>query len=421
MLKNYFKNLLLNVQNQSASVVFSTGDQGLLSLSNFVVNILLARYLSIESYGFFSVIFAYFLFFSGFQNALVLEPVSVFGPAKYKSIIKEYFTTNFIINLLLALAITICFVIAAIYLYVFDGEYKVTLFFSLTSFFILIHWFLRRICYVFERPEVAFYGSVVYALLVFCGLISLLYTGKFSINYAIIVMSIGSFGASLMIQHFLKFPLNFYLNDHIKLIVKEHWKYSKWVLGSVFVHWLSSAFYLPMIASIIGTEATGSFKAFQNLFLPINQYITAMGLLLIPFIAKKVHILGKKWIRKGLLNTLILSFPLIFIYLLVVNFFGDKIIVYLYGNQKYSYFLWSLPYWCLFTFIASINQLLGFFFKAIQKPNILFYAQSATAIFSVFGGVTLVTYLGLKGALYSMLISAMIMSLMQIYCLIIDE
>src|SRR5579863_9326868 len=58
--------------------VLTLVDQGFTSGAGFGVNVLLARWVSAEIYGAFAVAFAGFLFVSGFQNVLSLEPLSVF-------------------------------------------------------------------------------------------------------------------------------------------------------------------------------------------------------------------------------------------------------------------------------------------------------------------------------------------------------
>src|ERR1039458_3007017 len=65
-------------------------DQGLISGSNFLVGILLARWLVPEQYGAYALAFSIFLFASGFHNALLLEPISVFGPASYGKCLPAY-------------------------------------------------------------------------------------------------------------------------------------------------------------------------------------------------------------------------------------------------------------------------------------------------------------------------------------------
>src|SRR5258708_10057028 len=63
-------------------------DQAIVSGSSFVVSILLARTLSVVEYGAYAIAMSVFLFTSNFQNALLLEPMGVFGSSTYRS--KQY-------------------------------------------------------------------------------------------------------------------------------------------------------------------------------------------------------------------------------------------------------------------------------------------------------------------------------------------
>ena len=58
-------------------------DQGLISGSNFLIGILLARWLLPAQYGAYGLAFEIFLLLSFFHQALLIEPQRVFGPSDY--------------------------------------------------------------------------------------------------------------------------------------------------------------------------------------------------------------------------------------------------------------------------------------------------------------------------------------------------
>src|SRR6266581_3295945 len=76
-------------------------DQGLTSGAGFLLNLFLARWLTSEAYGAFAVTFATLLFFSGFHNVLLLEPMSVMGPARYSTQASAYLAAQLKIHKLL--------------------------------------------------------------------------------------------------------------------------------------------------------------------------------------------------------------------------------------------------------------------------------------------------------------------------------
>src|SRR5207247_11135829 len=65
-------------------------DQGLFAVSNFALNVLLARWLAPQDYGAFAVAFAVFLLLGTFHSSLLIEPMLVFGPGRYRRRLSEY-------------------------------------------------------------------------------------------------------------------------------------------------------------------------------------------------------------------------------------------------------------------------------------------------------------------------------------------
>src|SRR5207244_1084817 len=65
-------------------------DQGMFSVANFGANILLAKWMSKAQYGAFAVAFALFLLLGTFHNALIIEPMLVFGNDRYGKRLKRY-------------------------------------------------------------------------------------------------------------------------------------------------------------------------------------------------------------------------------------------------------------------------------------------------------------------------------------------
>src|SRR5690348_2243243 len=68
---------------RSGQYLWAGLDQGMFSFANFIMNVFLARALSPSEYGVFAVGQSLFLFIVGFQNALIIEPMSVLGAHKY--------------------------------------------------------------------------------------------------------------------------------------------------------------------------------------------------------------------------------------------------------------------------------------------------------------------------------------------------
>src|SRR5580700_7287419 len=79
-------------------------DQGVFAGSNFVMSILLARWLSPEQYGMYAVAFAILLFLLNFHQGLMLEPMLVFGSSVYRDCLRGYVEVLLLLHVGLSLA-----------------------------------------------------------------------------------------------------------------------------------------------------------------------------------------------------------------------------------------------------------------------------------------------------------------------------
>jgi hypothetical protein len=149
-------------------------DQGAFSGSNFILNILLARWLTQEDYGAFSVAFKIVLFLSSFHNAIQLEPMSVIGPANYQENLEEYLHAQIRLNFIITIPIAILFFLAGRILLstgVIDSRLsQVLVAAGLAMPFIFFLWVVRRTFYVRQQPVGALSSSVLYAFLMMGGL-----------------------------------------------------------------------------------------------------------------------------------------------------------------------------------------------------------------------------------------------------------
>src|SRR5690606_39123371 len=69
---------------------FALMDQALFSGANFLLNILLARFLEPAQYGAYAVVFTWFLLLGTLHTASLTEPILVYGSGKYANRFNRY-------------------------------------------------------------------------------------------------------------------------------------------------------------------------------------------------------------------------------------------------------------------------------------------------------------------------------------------
>ena len=130
-------------------------DQGLLSGSNFLFGILLARWLTRDEYGAYALGFSIFLFFSGFHNAFFLEPMSVLGPESYSECLSGYIRKLLGLHFPLAFLLALLTIAAIPFLHFFKTDQALTSALwgvSVAVPLILFQWLCRRAAYLRLSP-----------------------------------------------------------------------------------------------------------------------------------------------------------------------------------------------------------------------------------------------------------------------------
>jgi len=132
-------------------------DQALFALSNFGLNIMLARWLTAAEYGAWSLAFSALLLVGAFHTALFAEPMLVFGPSRYRHCTRAYIAALVRGHWVAMVPIGGAFAGLG-FLAIFTGRPELgstTIAFALAGPCVLFQWLTRRACYTQLRPDLA--------------------------------------------------------------------------------------------------------------------------------------------------------------------------------------------------------------------------------------------------------------------------
>src|SRR5256885_3636781 len=268
---------------QSVLAIF---DQGLTAAAGFGVNLVLARWLAPEGYGAFAVAFAGYLFVSGFHNVLLLEPLSVLGPARHTDRLPLYFRAQIKVHVLLVGILSVAVLPAGIIVqWLAPGNPLAGALVgsALAVPLMLLLWLVRRICYVLKQPSTAVLGSAAYLMLISIGLGLAWIFGKVSPFSVFLLMG----AASLLSSALLLWRLGMRREGAgrtygWRAVLQENWTYGRWLVGSAFLFAATSQLQTVLAAGFLGLGAAGILRAMQIPSLAMTQVITATGLLVLP-------------------------------------------------------------------------------------------------------------------------------------------
>src|SRR5581483_2439226 len=173
-------------------------DQGLVAGSGFLINILLGRWLVPEQYGSYALAYSVFLFGAGFHQALLLEPMSVFGPTSYKDQLPAYLGTLLRLHFAITIALSLLLglgVAGSQYFFKVPSLFPALAGVSVAAPCILFFWLWRRVAYLALRPGIAVRGAAIYVSIVVMLLVLLARVGWLSPFSAFLTQAVAGLAA----------------------------------------------------------------------------------------------------------------------------------------------------------------------------------------------------------------------------------
>jgi O-antigen/teichoic acid export membrane protein len=393
-------------------------DQGLISGSNFLLSILLARWMSRDEYGAFALGFAIFLLLSALHQSFLLEPMAVFGGSVYHNHVRHYVRALLRMHFVLSLGISVGLGIWAGVARVTgqaDGLPGSLVGIALAAPCILLLWLARRAFYLQLSPTLAAAGALLYCVLVVGGLFLARGVGWLSPFSAFLLMGVGGLSTSALLFVHLRSrleasPLALDLRD----IWKRHWSYGRWALASSAAMWIPGSMYYPLLTSFHGVGSAGELRALMNFAAPVLQTCIALGLLLLPHAAR----VQTQERRAGGLTWKI---SLLFAgggvaYWAVVILVKVPAFRLLYSG-KYMEVVDLIPLVALTSVAGSAFFGPATALRAMESPALVFVAQCAASLVSLVVGVPVTWTMGVRGAVWSMALSQVVALLVAVFLL----
>jgi O-antigen/teichoic acid export membrane protein len=381
---------------------FAILDQGLISGSNFLVSILLARWLIPAQYGAYAVAFGIFVLLSLIYQALVLEPMAVFGGSAYQNCLRGYLGSLLWIHVTISGSIVMICGASALVTYLFHAGVLAGALAGATvaSPCILAFGLVRRGFYLELSPKMAASGAFVYSSLAIGALYLLYKRNLLSPFTAFLLMSLAAVATTAYLWALLRAGLSPSTSaPGIKEVWSKHWSYGRWALASCVAGWIPAYIYYPLLSTFATTVQSGQLKALMNLTLPMEQTKAALSMLLLPYAAGVLQRQGKSSAgRLSVRMTMVTAGGAIAFWAIVLAFRGP-VFHFLYSG-KYMEVAYLLPVvafgsivWC-----AAFGPAICL--RAMESPASVFVAFSLATVLSLIIGIPATWAFGLKGAIW---------------------
>jgi O-antigen/teichoic acid export membrane protein len=383
-------------------------DFGLYSGSNFLLGILLARWMAPEQYGAYALVFSIFILVTFLYQALLLEPLSVFSGTTYSKNLRGYLKSNFWLHWGVSAVICVLMGATAVAAKVWwHSPASAMAFAGMTAAtpFILIHALGRRSFYLKLSPGPAAFGSSFYCVLVVSGSFLVFKLGWLSAFSAFLVMGFAALvGGVIMV-----FQLNAKLEPataemHLHETWKKHWEYGKWALGTCIVGWIPTYVYIPLVSKFSGLAVTAELRALMNLGGPVLQTYAALSMLFLPYAARVQGTEGRQGSTALTRKLTALFVAGAIAYWMVLIPLRRPLFQLLYAG-KYMDASSLLPLFAAETVIWSAALGPAIVLRAMEYPRSLFFANGAASVVAIVVGIPATRHFGLHGVIWSMVLA----------------
>jgi O-antigen/teichoic acid export membrane protein len=395
-------------------------DQGLTSCSSLVLNLLLARWLPPETYGTFAVAFAGLLFASSFHNILLLEPMSVIGPARYDGQLRSYFRSSLKVHALVVGTLSVLFLSVGVAIGHYGSEQLARALpgVGIALPFLLLLWLSRRMCYVLQRPSAALFASIISLVVMSVGLIALHEQGLLTPFSAFVLTGAASLLASLLLLRQLGVvgrasrpepPVPW------AQVLRENWNYGRWLAASAVLFNAFTQTQTFLVAGFLGLGAAGILRAMQMPALVMTQIVTAMGLVVLPSMSYDIGLQRFQQLRiKASLTTLSLT-SVALVYAALLFAVARPVEHVLYGG-KYALYSGLIPLFALVPVCTGFATGHSMALRALQKPQFDLLSNAVAAPVGIISCILFIHLWGISGAVASMVLSFAAYALVFFWC-----
>jgi len=386
-------------------------DQGVISASNFLATIILARNVTPTELGVYGVGFVALRLVRSFQEGLVVQPLNVFGAGMDAASFQRYATSSTLLQVFLAIASSLAAALGGWLLTITGNDTAGPALFAL--WFAFLWWQLqehiRRMLYTRGLLSAAVTNTVLANALRLILMLWLIPRGRLTGIYGLHAIGWGSLGALLP---GLWAARSYWTRDFadLKETWSRNWGLGRWLLGGSLANWVAVEFYPVLTAGMISFAAAGAYRALQNLVAPIHLLLRATDTFLTPRAARLFDQNGQRALRLTLRRIYLVSGIPILGVLAIAMLFPAPLLRLLYG-ETYVPYSNSMILMALFYALLYAYYPLQTAFKAARLTRPIFQANLAAigAMFTV--GIWAILRWGVAGTIAGQALNALIVTL----------
>lgn len=372
--------------------------QAIVSGSNFVGGIIVARATGISDFGIYSLIATTVLALQGIQQALIIGPMMFLTEVDENN--QDRFPRYFILQVILSVPLAIS---AAVGIEVFLHQWSVGQMLGIVGviFFLQLQELLRMMFYVDLKAGKVLALDITNHGLRLTLLLFLWWFDFLSVSSAFLVMAFA--GGVTCLRVFRSVTLQpFRISAHV---ARRCFQYGRWLLLESLAYYLSIPLYLYLSSALLSHEATGGLSAAISLLNMPNVLVLGVMNLAVPMARRKLLDEGYEAWRSQLISTgtmVIVSSICVYI---AISAVGSSLLGIVYGSEfeKYGNLLPIVG--VCYSFLA-VNTVLAAAFRIAHAPQVGAVTKLWSSVITLSVAYPLISLWGVEGAAIGLVVTS---------------
>jgi O-antigen/teichoic acid export membrane protein len=383
--------------------IWALADQSIVSATNFLTNVMLARFMGLREFGVFALAWMSVQFVNSLQNALIIAPMMSIGPKQEEKDRPAYYGAVVFQELVL---VSFCFILVYTVLKIsgnfirFSDVRQLALPLAVSAFAYQMQDFVRRYFFVTRQSHRALADDSLSYLSQLPILFLLHRAGHLTSANALWVMAgtsiIGILPGLLWME-----PLQFNLAC-IGAIWRRHWKISRWLSASALMQWTSNNLFVIAAPVYYGAAAAGVLKASQNLMGVTHVWFQGLDNVVPAESARRLRHGGVRSMLAYTRSILVRWGGLTLIFAIAISISPAFWLRLMYGPEmaQYSYIL---RLYALLYVVVFLGGPLRAALQALEYTAPIFWSYLALTAFAFSFAVPMAKWLGLSGSLFGLI------------------
>ncbi|MBA6328368.1 lipopolysaccharide biosynthesis protein [Colwellia sp. MB02u-6] len=384
-------------------------DQLVVSGGNFALTIFLARALSTEDFGFFSISWLIVISLASLIQAVFIAPMLSLTP-KFSEVDQKRFCSLLFLELIITITLLSSCILSLFFIAKYLNYIDVT-----TILFGLLFLSPSYYLYEFLRRDLMLRGENLFLLIsdILCyGLIlaTILLSETIELNSVFLVVS-SCFTLTIVVLSFKsRFELFRVIKDfksYRSLVIKQY-DFSKWLVKSSILQFFNGNAYVLITGFFLGVAQVAYLKMAQNIVGIINPIYVFLDNHAQLYLAKTRFEKGEDACNKEYVKIVIACMSCLILVLSTIYIFRTNIILFIYDEQPDVIYVYLALMLVLSAFTGA-NFLQRLIIKVREDTKVIYKSYVYSSVLSLLAVYPLITLYGGLAAVQAMIIAQAVM------------